>query len=126
MPKLKELKAGEPFVIKAPISGFIEKRQKKYKRLKAFQKRYIETETQNFIDSRYSPVSVTQLTQLIGDSLITFMQAYPMPYSFARGASELEIKMWIRHNYKEWIKKPVTIFPKISTSDSKEGPLRKP
>lgn len=103
LPKLKELEAGKPFVIKAPISGFIEKRQKRYKRLKAFQERYAATETQNFIDSRYSDSLVATLTPLKDDSLAIFMRTYPMPYAFARAASDLEIKMWIRHNYREWL-----------------------
>jgi len=104
LPKLKEVEAGKPFVIKAPISGFIEKRQKKYKRLKAFQQRYAVTETQRFIDSRYTPELVTELTGLSGDTLVIFMQAYPMTYSFARAASDLEVKMWINYNYREWMK----------------------
>ncbi|KAA5533235.1 hypothetical protein F0919_11860 [Taibaiella lutea] len=122
LPKLKDLKAGKPFVITAPISGFIEKRQKKYKRLKAFQQRYIKTETRRFIDSRYAPALVTELTRLHGDSLLTFMQAYPLSYSFARAASDLEIKMWIKYNYKEWIKKP----PTASLPDLDADTLKKP
>jgi hypothetical protein len=126
LPKLKDLKAGKPFVITAPISGFIEKRQKKYKRLKAFQKRYVETEAQHFIDSRYVPTLVTELTRLHGDTLTAFIQAYPMPYSFARTASDLEIKMWIKYNYREWIKKPVLIPPTISKPNLDTNTLRKP
>jgi hypothetical protein len=126
LPKLKELEAGKPFVIKAPISGFIEKRQKKYKRLKAFQQRYIETEMQRFIDSRYTPALVAELTQLSGDSISVFMQDYPMPYSFARAASDLEIKMWIKYNYKEWIKTPVLMLPRISMPNLEADTLKKP
>jgi hypothetical protein len=32
------------------------------------------------------------------------MYAYPMAYDFARTATDLELKMWIRDNYREWLK----------------------
>jgi hypothetical protein len=74
-----------------------------------FQKNYAKWETQLFIDSRYSPELVTQLTGLTGDSLGSFMNSNPMPYDYARSATELELKMWIRYNYKQWMKNPVII-----------------
>jgi hypothetical protein len=94
-----------PTVLQAPISGLVEKRTKKYKRLKSFQKMFQEGEAQTFIDSRYSPDLVAALTSLSGDSLYLFIRAYPMDYSFARAATELEIKMWIKFNYREWVQK---------------------
>jgi hypothetical protein len=56
---------------------------------------------QKFIDTRYTPELVTKLTGYTGDTMILFMNTYPMDYSFARAASDLELKMWIRNNYKE-------------------------
>jgi hypothetical protein len=44
-------------------------------------------------------------TGLTGDSIGYFMYAYPMPYDFVHTATSLEMKMWIRYNYKQWIKK---------------------
>ena len=69
-----------------------------------FQKNYAKWETQLYIDSRYSPELVTQLTGLTGDSLGNFMNSSPMPYDYARTATDLELKMWIRFNYKQWLK----------------------
>lgn len=69
-----------------------------------FQKSYAKWESQLFVDTRYSPELVTQLTGLTGDSLAGFMNNTPMPYDYARSATELEVKMWIRYNYKQWLK----------------------
>ena len=44
------------------------------------------------------------MTGFTGDTIGHFMYAYPMPYEFARSASDLELKMWIRNNSKEWLK----------------------
>jgi hypothetical protein len=72
------------------------------KRLKHFQKKLKEDEKQKFIGSRYNMKLVAELTGLEGDSAAHFMYAYPMPYDYARAATDLEIKMWIRNNYKEY------------------------
>ena len=90
----------------APISSLIQKRTKTYKRLKAFQDRFKKDEAQAFVDSRYSLELVTELTALQGDSLKAFISAYPMPLDYARSATEVEVKMWVKYNYREWIKKP--------------------
>ncbi len=92
--------------LNAPISSLIQKRTRKYKRLKAFQERFRKNEGQLFVDSRYTPSLVQELTGLQEDSLALFMNRYPMPYDFARSASQLELMMWIKYNYREW-KQPV-------------------
>ncbi|MFA6059335.1 MAG: carboxypeptidase-like regulatory domain-containing protein [Taibaiella sp.] len=86
----------------APISSLIQKRTKKYKRLKAFQDRYKNDEKQSYADSRYTPQLVTALTGLTNDSLLLFMKAFPIAYDFSRAATDLELKMWIKYNYKTW------------------------
>jgi hypothetical protein len=92
----------------APISSLIQKRTKKYKRLKAFQDRYKNDEKQFYADSRYTPQLVTDLTGLTNDSLLLFMKTFPVAYDFSRTASDLELKMWIRYNYKTWLLKSPT------------------
>lgn len=87
----------------APISSLVQKRTKKYKRLKAFQDRYLRDEVQAFIDSRYTVEMVSELTSLQGDSLSIFMNQYPMPMDLAKNGTELEIKSWIKYNYRKWI-----------------------
>ena len=86
----------------APVSSFFQKRSKKYKRLKAFQDHFKADENQRYIDSRYNEETVTELTGLRGEALTAFIDAYPIAYDFARTATDLEIKMWIRYNYKIW------------------------
>ncbi|GBL35256.1 hypothetical protein EMGBS15_08510 [Filimonas sp.] len=45
------------------------------------------------------------MTQLEGDDLASFMNQYPMDYEYARVATELEIKMWIKYNFQDYLKK---------------------
>ena len=89
----------------APISSLIQKRTKKYKRLKAFQARYKNDEKQQYTDSRYTPELITTLTGLTNDSLSLFMKTFPVAYEFVRTATDLELKMWIRYNYRTWLRK---------------------
>ncbi len=86
------------------ISAMAEKFNKKYKDNKKFRAAYINDVEQKFIDTRYRPELVSSLTGLKGDSLIMFINYHPMDYSFARVATELEIKAWIRETYKVYIK----------------------
>ena len=88
----------------SPISALAELFSPTSKSTFRFQKHYTKWETQLYIDSRYSPELVTQLTGLSGDSLGNFMNSTPMPYDYARTATDLELKMWIRYNYKQWLK----------------------
>lgn len=88
--------------INAPISSLLQKKTKKYRRLKAFQDRFKKDEKQLFVDSRYTPVLVQELTGLHDDSLALFMNRYPLAYDYARSASDLELMMWIKYNYREW------------------------
>jgi len=46
-----------------------------------------------------------------------FMNQYPMDYDYARAASDLEIKMWIKYNYQDYLKKGKPSL--LSTSDKK-------
>jgi hypothetical protein len=110
---------GGPAKINGPLSGLLDKRSKSSKRIKSFKEMYATGESQAFIDSRYSKGLVTDLTGLKDDSLGLFMQAYPMSYDYARTASDLEVKMWIKYNYKEWMQShtaPASPAPKIDST----------
>jgi len=96
-----------PSPFNSPVSAIAELFNKKARMAYAFQKAYVTDEEDRFIDTRYTTKLVSQLTRLTGDSVAHFMYAYPMPYDFARNASDLELKMWIREKYKEWLKNPV-------------------
>jgi CarboxypepD_reg-like domain len=83
----------------------IKRMSKAYKRNKQFQQNFKKDLEQKFIDTRYTPTLVQNLTGLRGDTLFTFINANPMTYEFARNASDMEIKMWIRDNYKNYVHK---------------------
>lgn len=91
--------------VMSPVSFIAEKFSKSSKQVFRFQKNYEKWETDRFIDSRYTPELVTSLTGLTGDSLGHFMNTYPMEEDYARAATELEIKMWVRSNFREWKKR---------------------
>lgn len=100
----RELVRDHPSPFASPVSALAEQFSRKAKRVYQFQKDFQERELNRFIDTRYTPELVTTLTHLTGDSIGYFMYAYPMPYDFARTASDLELKMWIRDSYKSWTK----------------------
>lgn len=103
--------------IMSPASALAEQFSKKSKQRFRFQKNFAKWEDQKYVDTRYTPEAVSTLTGLNGDTLAAFINAYPMPYDYARTATELEIKMWIKYNYREWIKKPV-VLPKPIPADA--------
>ncbi len=95
-------KPPSPFT--SPVSAIAELFSKKAKMAYEFQKNFAIDEDNRFIDTRYTPALVTKMTGLTGDSVAHFMYAYPMPVMYAREASDLELKMWIRDSYKQWMK----------------------
>lgn len=99
------LQRTRPQAITSPASAIAELFSKKAKRVYAFQKTFAAGEMEKYVDTRYTPELVTKLTGITGDTIGHFMYAYPMPYDFARSATDLELKMWIRSNYKAWMKK---------------------
>jgi len=92
--------------IMSPVSLIADKFSKRRKRIYAFQKSFNYWETQMFIDSRYTTELVNRMTGLTGDTLAHFMNANPMPADYARTATDLELKMWIRDRYKRWLSGP--------------------
>ncbi|HRO43261.1 MAG TPA: carboxypeptidase-like regulatory domain-containing protein [Flavipsychrobacter sp.] len=103
--------------IMSPVTLLADKLSKNSKQIYRFQKSFNYWEDAKFIESRYSTQLVQQMTGLKGDTLAHFMNSYPMPYDYARVASDLELKMWVRERYREWMKNPV--YPAIiQTTDS--------
>ncbi len=101
-----QLQRRPPNAVMSPASALAELFSKKAKRTYQFQKDFAEGEINKFIDTRYTAALVTKLTGITGDTIGHFMYAFPMPYDFARNATDLELKMWIRSSYKEWLKLP--------------------
>lgn len=110
--------------IGSPASALAEQFNKKAKQRKRFQENFAKWEDQKFVDTRYAPDQVATLTGLSGDTLAAFMNAFPMPTDYARAATDLEIKMWIKYNYRQWIKKPIVLPPAIpkETADTLKKP----
>ena len=90
------------------IGGPVQKMSKSYKRNKKFKENFKREQEQKYIDTRYTPKLAGAITGFTGDTLSIFMNTYPMEYSFARAATDLELKMWIRANYKEYLLKQNT------------------
>jgi hypothetical protein len=88
----------------SPVTSLYQKFSKKHKNIRKFQEQIIAIEHQKFIDTRYSPELVMQLTGLDPEGMAHFMNNYPMEYSYARVATDLEIKMWIKFNYQDYVK----------------------
>lgn len=91
--------------IGSPFSLLAEKLSPSQRALFKFKKNFVVWEKEQFTDSRYSPELVSSLTNLNGDTLAYFMNNYQMPYDYARTATPLELKMWIRYNYKDFMLK---------------------
>jgi hypothetical protein len=88
--------------IMSPVTFIAEKLSRQSKQVFRFQKSFNYWEEVKFIESRYSPDIVRSLTGLSGDTLARFMNSNPMPGDYARAASDLEIKIWIREQFKAW------------------------
>lgn len=93
-----------PSPVMSPASALAERLSGKAQRMYRFQGEFAWWEKQKFVDNRYTADVVAEVTGLRGDSVNTFMAAYPMPYDYARVSTNLEMKMWIRDNYKAWLK----------------------
>lgn len=77
----------------------------KGKRNKKFVKTMIANEQAKYVTIRYNVLLVRQQTGLTEEEAIQFIIDNPMPHDYARTASDLEMKMWIRNNYKTWAKR---------------------
>ena len=74
------------------------------KKPQRFKDQFAEDDKIRFVDTRYTPDLVSTLTGIKDiDSIAAFINAYPMEYEFARLASDLEIKAWIRNNYRQYM-----------------------
>lgn len=93
----------------SPMTALAQQFSRKAKQRRRFQLNYNDWENQRFIESRYTTEFVATVVPLRGDTLISFINTYPIAADFARAATDLELKMWIRYNYLEWEKDPKII-----------------
>ena len=93
------------------IGGPVQRLSKSYKQNKKFKENFQKEQEQKYIDTRYTQQLTSALTGLSGDTLVAFMNSYPMEYKFARTATDLELKMWVRGNYKDYMKPKNRVMP---------------
>ncbi|SFW51127.1 carboxypeptidase-like regulatory domain-containing protein [Chitinophaga sancti] len=78
---------------------------RKEKQKREFKKIYAKAEKDKYIDSRFTPLFVSRVTSLKGDSLRLFMgQNYP-DYDTLRMMPTEDLMYWITDKYKAWKKK---------------------
>ena len=80
----------------SPISRFSSGEKQK----RRFEKHLEEQEKDYYIDAKFSPGRVAQLTRLKDDSLHTFMVRYRPSYEFCRTASSRDILLYINDKLK--------------------------
>lgn len=83
-----------------PFTLFSRKNRKK----RRFGKMFPKFEQEAFINSRYTPGLVHQLTGLTGDSLALFLYKFRPSYKFTRISTDLVFWSWIKIQYHSWIK----------------------
>ena len=86
----------------SPVTSLYQKFSRKYKNIRKFQEQILEMEKEKFVDTRYTTALVQKLTKLEGDNIAHFMNANPVPYDFARTASDLELNYWIKEKYEQY------------------------
>ncbi len=91
--------------VMSPFSAIADNISRKSRMRWRFQRNFQKWEDEKYTATRYTPELVQSLTGLTGNICYQFMAAYPMDPDYARVATDLEIQMWIRYNYKNWIKK---------------------
>ena len=78
---------------------------RKEKRKREFKKIYAKAEKEKYIDSRYTPIFVSQVTRLKGDSLRMFMRDNYPDYDTLRMMPTEDLIYWTTDHYKAWKKK---------------------
>lgn len=62
-------------------------------------------EKEKFIDSRFTPILVSRVTGLKGDSLQLFMRDNYPDYNTMRTINNNDLLYWITDKYKAWMRK---------------------
>lgn len=78
---------------------------RKEKQKREFKKIYAKAEKDKYIDSRYTPLFVSRVTTLKGDSLRLFMSENYPDYDTLRMMPTEDLMYWITDKYKAWKKK---------------------
>jgi hypothetical protein len=92
---------GNGVVFEGLFSKMARKISGRDKKDKKFLATYRQMQSEKVVAIRYNPRVVASVTGLKGDLAASFINQNPMPEDFARTATELELKMWIRERYKD-------------------------
>lgn len=74
------------------------------KQKREFKKIFEKAEQEKYIDSRFTPLLVSQVTGLKGDSLMQFMKNNYPDYNTIRVLKSEDLMYWITDKYKAWKK----------------------
>ncbi|MBW8684011.1 carboxypeptidase-like regulatory domain-containing protein [Chitinophaga rhizophila] len=77
---------------------------RKEKQKREFKKIFAKAEQERYVDSRYTPVFVSKVTSLKGDSLQMFMRNNHPDHHMLRTMPQEDLIYWITDRYKAWIK----------------------
>ncbi|RFS19819.1 hypothetical protein DVR12_22245 [Chitinophaga silvatica] len=88
-------------IVFSPITRFSKGERQK----RQFKENYEKMEKEKFIDSRFTPLLVSRVTGLNGDSLQLFMRDNYPDYNTMRALQNNELLYWITDKYKAWLKK---------------------
>lgn len=77
---------------------------RKEKQKREFKKIFAHAEEERYIDSRFTPAYVSQVTRLTGDSLRLFMKENYPDYNMLRNMRQEDFIYWITDRYKAWKK----------------------
>lgn len=90
--------------VMSPVTTLYDAFSKKQKAFRHFHEQIEDMEKQKFIDTKYNKDMVMALTKSNENEALEFMKVYPMEFEYARTASDLEIKMWVKYYYQEFQK----------------------
>lgn len=104
-------------VVSGLISGLAARISGQKKKDKRFLEDFNRTESQKLIDLRYNPEVVMSATHTGRDTAVLFIRNNPMNVDFAEHATSLELLMWIRHNYNQWLNNGMDTLQYLEATD---------
>ncbi|WP_143307937.1 carboxypeptidase-like regulatory domain-containing protein [Chitinophaga vietnamensis] len=87
-------------IVFSPITRF----SKREKQKRQFKENYDKMEREKYIDSRFTPLLVSQVTGLKGETLQHFMRDNYPDYNTMRTMGQNDLIYWITDRYKAWSK----------------------
>lgn len=93
--------------VDGPLSALALWASGKKKRYKSFEQEMTMLEDMRYATIRYTPDLVIAQTGLDDSAANAFIIKHPIPNDFVREASELELKMWVRNQYRASVGKAI-------------------